>query len=754
VSRGRLLACLRDMAGSSTTAAVRERRAAVDDPHADGRRERRWSPGLVLITVAAFAVTAWFTSQVTEWLVMTDEMQYVKLALGIAREHQVLPHLHDIRVQVYSQLYPLLLAPIVGAFDMPTAFRIAHYLNALLMASAAIPTYLLVRGLPAARGPALIAAGLSVAVPYMAMSLMLMTEVPGYPAFLWALLAMHRAMVAPSPKRDLLAIGGIALAVLARTQYMLLVIAYPAAVVVHELGYALARRDGRGAALRAAVRDAGRRHVVLWGAVAVGAVAAVLLALAGRLSSALGSYRATATGDLLPPGLVDSAIRHADLVFVAGGVIPAVLGLGWALSTLLLPSLKSLHAYAVLALVVGIGMLVQVTSFDLRFVGGFLQTRYLTALPALLIVATIACCLDPRRRWIGVIVAAVALSRVLPWLPYTPAPSPWFGAPDTAFHIVLYGRTQQVTGWFGIHDVGVPDLLRWGTPILGLVLALALRAAPRRAFLAAVAVVLIPYGVAQTVYVLNKMTVGPNGARLVSGTSLDGRDWIDRAVPDGASVAIVPVPVAAAPVPADGLAYYSQTLWWDTEFWNKSVNQAYRRTGADSFTDWPKPYLTIDREAGRLVVGGHRPYLVVSASQMDFRPRARRVVAHTNVLDLIEVDPSYALDWSTQGIGDTGVVGTGWSLRVYGDPDLPTGRRVGFDAVATGDLQRPARVVLRSGGARTVATIAPGASAAPRLDICVPAGGHTDVTAELRGGPGVRLIKVVSEPGDGPARGC
>jgi hypothetical protein len=296
--------------------------------------------------------------------------------------------------------------------------------------------------------------------------------------------------------------------------------------------------------------------------------------------------------------------------------------------------------------------------------------------------------------------------------------------------------------------------LRWGTPILGVALAAALRWAPPRAMLAAIAVVLIPFGVAQTLYVLNKITVGPNGARPVSGTRLDGRDWIDRAVPDGASVAIVPVPVAAAPVPPEEVAYFSQTLWWDTEFWNKSVNQAYRRAGRDSFTVWPKPYLTIDRDAGRLDVGGHRPYLVVSASQMDFRPRARRVVARTNVLELIEVDPSYALDWSSESIGDTGAVGTDWSLRVYGDPDRPTARRVGFDVVATADLQRRARVVLRSGDARTTYSIAPGASSAPRLDICVPAGGHADVTAELRGGPGVRLNKVVAETASGPVRGC
>lgn len=721
-----------------------ERRGALDGTRPVAAPHERRRPAvlaLAAITVASFAATAYFTRQVTEWLVMTDEMQYVKLALGLVRHGDLLPELHGYRAEVYSQLYPALLAPLVGVFDMPTAFRAAHYLNAAIMASTTVPTYLLVRGLPAGRVPALIAAALSVAVPYMAMSLILMTEVPGYPAFMWAMLAMHRAMIAPSPRRDLVAFAGIALAVLARTQFMLLVLVYPAAVVLHEAGYALAARQGLGAALR----EAARRHIVLWCAVGLGILVAAALAIGGRLSSVLGSYQATAKGDLLPAGLVDSAIRHFDLVVVAGGVITAILGLGWMLSSVLKPSAKSLHAYAILALVAGVAMLVQVTSFDLRFVGGFLQTRYLTPLPALLIVASVACCLDERRRWIGVLVAALALSRVLPWLPYSPAPSPWFGAPDTAFHVVLSGRIPQVAGWVGLDGVTVPEALRWGTLVLGVLLAVLLRAAAPRVALIAVAAVVLPYCVAETVYVLHKMTTGPNGARSVSDGTLAGRDWIDRAVPDGASVAIIPVTVAAAPVAQDQVAYYSQTLWWDTEFWNKSVDTAYERLGRDSFTDWPKPYVTVDRAAGRLVVDDRRPYLVVSSSQMDFRPKALRVVADTGVQQILEVPRSYALDWATAGVEDTGAVARAWSLRVYGDTTGATRRRVGFDVVATPELRRRTRIVLDAQNKTSTATVVRGGTANPRLSICVPAGGHVDVAARSVGPANVRLTRVVAE---------
>jgi hypothetical protein len=258
--------------------------------------------------------------------------------------------------------------------------------------------------------------------------------------------------------------------------------------------------------------------------------------------------------------------------------------------------------------------------------------------------------------------------------------------------------------------------------------------------------VVLVYGALETGYVLNKMTTGPNGALTVSGGTLKGRDWIDKAIPDGATVAMVPIPIAAAPVPPDQAGYFTQVLWWNTQFWNKSVVQSYATPGVDSGSVWRKPVLKVDEDAGRLVVADHRPYVVVSRSQMRFRLKARRVVARTRYLEVLDVPLSYDLDWSTSGARENGVVNGRWRIRVYGDPERATGRRVGFDVVAP----KRTRFVLRSGGRRAVATVTPGAVAHPRLDVCVPAGGHTDVDVVIPGADAgaiqpVRLVRVAAD---------
>src|SRR4051794_26217051 len=107
--------------------------------------ERR--PALVVAAVFAGAalVTAYYASRVSEWLVMTDELQYVKVGLGIAGTGSPVPPLRGEYYAAYNVLYPALLAPLLGLLDMPAAFRAAHVLNGILMASTAVPAYLLAR---------------------------------------------------------------------------------------------------------------------------------------------------------------------------------------------------------------------------------------------------------------------------------------------------------------------------------------------------------------------------------------------------------------------------------------------------------------------------------------------------------------------------------------------------------------------------------------------------------------------------------
>ena len=145
--------------------------------------------GSILLWLTAGAILAlWFTRRIRDWSVMTDELQYVKLALSVAETHSPLPAIHGASVAASNQLYPLLLAPVVGPLSAPDAFQAAHVLNAFLMTSAAIPAYLLGREL-LDRTWSLVVAVSSVVIPWMVLTGVLMSEAAAYPAFLWATIA-------------------------------------------------------------------------------------------------------------------------------------------------------------------------------------------------------------------------------------------------------------------------------------------------------------------------------------------------------------------------------------------------------------------------------------------------------------------------------------------------------------------------------------------------------------------------------------
>src|SRR5439155_1116228 len=58
-------------------------------------------------------------------------------------------------------------------------------------------------------------------------------------------------------------------------------------------------------------------------------------------------------------------------------------------------------------------------------------------------------------------------------------------------------------------------------------------------------------------------------------------DWVDRVLPAGAVVAIVPFP-------SNRSFFANADLWWDTEFWNRSVSQAYVAGNGDfRYTPFP-----------------------------------------------------------------------------------------------------------------------------------------------------------------------
>ena len=250
----------------------------------------RWLPVVAIVGIA-FGVTAIWARSIHTFSVMPDELGYVKQAIQIWRT--ALPvGPHDFYFNSWAQLLPLISAPLFGGLGMAHAYYTAHTLYAFLLASTAIPAYLLARELRLGRLAASLVAALSVAVPWMVLAGLVMTEVVAYPVFAWAVLAMVRALDAPSARRDVLAIAAIALAFFARTQFLVLGPILVVATLLHDLGPAVAASRGRGAGV--ALASAGRRtlaaHRVLWVFAGLGLIVLLGLVVTGSLENVLGSY--------------------------------------------------------------------------------------------------------------------------------------------------------------------------------------------------------------------------------------------------------------------------------------------------------------------------------------------------------------------------------------------------------------------------------------------------------------------------------
>ena len=662
------------------------------------------SAAALTATVAlAGSLLALYAARIEHWFVMTDELLYVKLATAIGTSFSPVPVVHGEPVAVLNQLYPLLIAPLFGALDVPTAFRVAHVLNAFVMASAAVPAYLLAREV-VPRVWAHVVAALSVAVPWMALTGVLMTEVAAYPAFLWALLALQRALVAPSPRRDLLALVGIGLAVLARTQFLLLALVLPLALLAHETWEVGAR---------GALRSAVSRHRVLAGAYAAAALVAAAAAAAGVLDRALGSYSAAAEGELMPAGIWQSALVHVDVVGVGLGIVPLLLGAAWLLQSVVRPASPAGHVFSSLALLSIGALALQVASYDLRFGGpGVVRSRYLFyAAPLLLIAAAAALRERPRA------VSVVAVSAVFAWSvhdhEFEPVAGLWIDDPSSVLNEALNDQAGGLAAGTFIAIVGV---------LLGIVVALALRAVPVRLLAAGLGAALLAFSIGVTAVAGRRaLDSEPPTSRHLGATGVV-LNWIDGSLPDGARAAAAPFPIS----PAWDI---SALLWWDVEFWNRSVDEILvGPEGRFSYSVPPSRELGLDFATGTVPgTADAHAYLVVAAGDPRFRLAGPRHAANLG-LEVIAVERPYRAVWATRGLELDGWTRPGRpaTIRVYAEPDAP-------DTLAEVSVQLaappgPARYTIDAAGARRADDLGAGATRVEVLEVCPPAGGHADIS--------------------------
>jgi hypothetical protein len=657
------------------------------------KQARPWI-GLTAIVVGASALLAVGTVQVREWVVQTDEMLYAKLARHMGTTGSPLPVLHGEHVGFLGVVYPMLLAPFYGGLDNVGAFTAAHVVNAALFASAAIPVYLLGRRL-VAPGYALVAALLAVALPWAVNAAFVMSEPAAYPVFLWAVLACHVCITEPSGRSDALAVVALALAFFTRTQFLFLAAVLPLAAIV---------TDGP--------RQAFRRHRPLAVAYAVGAVVVGVLAALGEADRLLGDYGVTATqGSVLPAIAWKSAAIHVDVLAVGLGIVPLLLGGGWAYSALRGESVR-LRAFAALTAFSIPLLALETGSYDVRFGGpDVIRDRYLFYLAPLLLLATVVCLLQERLPLAGIAALTVFFAATAVFADFAPVAGLWVDSPESVINGVIHDESGGLSAGVFVALCGV---------VLG-VICLVLALVPRTAALAGVTVAVFCFGGAVAGYAFYRLltTNTPLG---VPTTGKDRvRNWVDTVIPPGHSVAVL-----AYPLSRDNWGQ-SAILWWDAEFWNNRADRAFvAPDGTYTYTPFPSDVLRLDFATGRFDGTGDAPeYVLANPNDARFGLAGPQTAANVGLV-LRQVERPYRAEWATRGLDSDGWTRPGRpaTVRLYAAPGEPA-RLATVTVLLYAPSEATGPVSYRLGAQS--GTVAPGILAQSVQTVCLPAGGHADL---------------------------
>ena len=672
----------------------------------------RLRPLAGLGAVAGLALTlGWVlslaTTRVKNWFVMSDELYYERLAISVAQTGSLLPRVHGELVSNVNQLYPVLLSTMYGSGNVPASLAGAHRLNAFVIATAAVPVYLVARRVGVGAILAVAVGGLAVAVPWVALASFLLTEVVAYPAFCWALLALVHAVERKAWVWDAVALVAIGVAVLARTQFVVLLAVLPAAALAEAL-----LTSGRGAA---AELWRGRRPlVVLYAALLAAILAAVVTGNGSRL---LGSYSVTAENVRLDFGLLELAFAHVATIALGLAILPFVVGLGWLVDRIRPSAAPSERAFALVGASAFVLLAVQVASFTQRFGFGLVKDRYLFYVAPIVLVA-LASALGSRAwpRWWGLAVPAVVAAIGFAWIP-----------------VERYEKLNVDTPVAMLND-GLLDLATsetWARVLLVLLTAVAFQALllarpflswrPIAAAAAIVAAVALPL---ETAYAFERLfrVNGTNGLPITLDQGVVF-SWVDRNVGPTGRVTVFKYPVL-------GVDWFAgQAYWWDVEFWNESAFQTAADMSLPGAKHWSELF---DERTGVALEASASEFALVHGTDVRFR-----LAGTLRILDrdayLFQTERPWRATWLTNGIWPDGYTRPQRpaTISVFPEPGQtgPLQRYLTL-SVASPDRETPRPVAIRSNLGEWVDEIAPETSFEPQVAVCVPPNGPGRVTIE------------------------
>lgn len=663
--------------------------------------------GLAAVVLAAAAWALVFAAKVTEPFVWPDELTYAKESTRIWELHRLMFPSEN-GFNSWAQMQPLLMSPFWGTQSTQTAYHATHVLNSLLLASTAVPAYLLARRLAVGRALALAAGALCVLIPWMTFAGVMMTEVAAYPVFAWALLALQAAVANPSRRNDLLAIVALGAAFISRSQLIGLAPAFAIALVVHEARFS-----------RGNLKQAASRHVLLIGA---GVLAVVVLLASGGISSQrlFGSYSGTGKSGLFPPGTITQGLEALAYVAVAIAMVPLALSLAYALQNLVKPEGREQHAFALLSVLTAIFMTYLVGLFSAQFTQG-VQDRYLFFLVVPMFVGCVAWLSLARPNW-WTVGAGAAFAAFVVWRSLLELRSPTLVSPSAAWHQVLFGRTIELNRHLGT-TFSTQKLIAVGTIVACAALVVARRLRPQ--WWPVVAVVLVGlalYGFAETQYTMNKIADFEQPRDSKSWAELD---WIDDALPDGERA---PVVLSDMGSPPDAAA-----AWKHVRFWNRKGGRAYWFGD----TDLNQPFVeqtTIDRERGRLPVLADQKYAITAVPDKRFQLQGATSLGSATSVQLLKLKPGARLDFILDAATDAGLlpVRRPATLRVF-PPASGDTQRITLDMTTNFQTAGNYRYRIAGPGVDRQGLIKIGKHKTETFDVRVPPGGHADLKLSAAG---------------------
>ncbi len=430
----------------------------------------------------------------------------------------------------YSLLYPALVGLPLSVGDAETGHRILHVLQAFVVSCTAIPVYLWGRRL--VRTPyALVAATLTLALPTLGYSALVMSEALFLPVATLALWTLARALERPTAGRQALLAVAVTAAVATRLQAIVLVPVVVTAVLVK----AALDRD---------------RLVLRRFAPALGAIVVATIVLAGLVGSgSFGAYSAAGEGSYDLGAAARFVGYHAAGVILISGIVPGLaLLLLWVTTVRSREAPRALRAFLAVTIAYIPWLVLEVGVFASREIGHLAGRDLATAAPLTLLA--FAVWLErgaPRPQPLTSVVALVAAAGLL---------------------VLPIRRLAEVDT---IHDTLELIPLAQLTPdgrVLAFALAVAAATAlfvllPRRAVALLVAPVFV--ALAATSVIAAREADRQSGQRetaLLGGTPT----WVDDAGLDGVA-----------------FLYAGEPRWtvvWQHLYWNRSIDEIWTLGGS------------------------------------------------------------------------------------------------------------------------------------------------------------------------------